>query len=408
MAVSKSIIVKIKDVPKGENLSEAPEGEILDMLPSHFQERSSILIEPTQLVNIGSQEALDIIHLAQSLSVEELKDFSNLFSKKKINFAWTYFDMPGLDPDLIMHHLSITPGVQPVKQKLCKMHPHVALLVKVELEKLLKVGFIRAINYAERISNIVSVLKADKSIRFFTELRDLNKACLKDGFPLPNIDMIVDMTAGYEMYSLMDGFSGYNQIKIAPEDQEKIAFTCAWGTFCWNVMPFGLKNAGATYQRAVTTIFHDMMHKKMEDYVDDTLVKTMKRSTHIHELGLILDRMERFKLRLNPKKCAFGVTSRKLLHYIISKKGVEVDPEKVQAIMEMPPPKNISQMRSLQGRLQSIRCFISQLADKAQPSTKVLRKVIQYNWDEDCEQHLKQIKDYLSNPHLALGVLLAQ
>ena len=88
--------------------------------------------------------------------------------------------------------------------------------------------------------------------------------------------MIVDMIAGYEMYSLMDGFFGYNQIKIAPVDQEKIAFTCAWGTFQQNVMPFGLKNASATYQRAMTTIFHDMMHKNMEDYVDFTLAKSKK------------------------------------------------------------------------------------------------------------------------------------
>ena len=118
--------------------------------------------------------------------------------------------MPGLDPDLIMHHLSIAPGIKPVKQKLRKMHPHVALLVKAELEKLLKAGFIRAIDYAEWISNIVQVSKHDKSIRVCTDFRDLNLACPKDDFPLPNIDMIVDMMAEYEMYSLMDGFSGYN------------------------------------------------------------------------------------------------------------------------------------------------------------------------------------------------------
>ena len=167
------------------------------------------------------------------------------------------------------------------------------------------------------------------------------------------------------MYSLMDGFSQYNQIKIVPEDQEKTAFTYAWGTFCWNVMPFGLKNAGATYQRVVTTIFHDMMHKTMEDYVDDTLVKSMHRRSHLADLSPILDRMEQFSLRLNPKKCAFGVTSQKLVGYIISTKGIEVDPKKVQAIMEMPPPRSIKQMRGLQGWLQSIQRFISQLADKS-------------------------------------------
>ena len=174
-----------------------------------------------------------------------------------------------------MHHLSITLRVKPGKQQLRKMHPHVALLVKSKIEKLLKDNFIRAIDYAEWIFNIVPISKHDKSIRVCKNFQDLNLTCLKDDFPLPNIDMIMDMTVGYEMYSLMDGFSGYNQIRIVLEDQEKTTFTCAWGTFCWNVMPFGLKNVGATYQRTVTTIFHDMMHKTMEDYVDDTLSKSM-------------------------------------------------------------------------------------------------------------------------------------
>ena len=144
-------------------------------------------------------------------------------------------------------------------------------------------------------------------------------------------------------YSLMDGFSGYNQIKIAPKDQENVAFTCAWGIFYWNMVPFGLKNVGATYQRVVTTIFHDMMHK--------TMVKSAKHNTHLQDLGPILNHMEKSSLGLNPKKCAFGITSGKLLGYIVSIKGIEVDPEKVQEIMDMPPPHNISQMRDLQGRL---------------------------------------------------------
>ena len=124
-------------------------------------------------------------------------------------------------------------------------------------------------------------------------------------------------------------------------------------------MLLGLKNVDATYQRAITTIFHDMIHKTMEDYVDDTLVKSTKFNTHLQDLGPILDCMEKFSLRLNPKKCTFGVTSRKLLGYIVSTKGIKVDPKNVQAIMDMPQPCNISQMRGLQGRLQSIHRFIS-------------------------------------------------
>lgn len=139
--------------------------------------------------------------------------------------------MLGLDPQLLMHHLSIPKGIKLVKQKLRKMHPHIALMVKVELKKLLDVGFIRSIDYAEWISNIVPISKPDNSIRICTDFKDLNKACPKDDFPLPNIDIIVDLIVGHAMLSIMDGFSGYNQIKIAPEDQEKTTFTCPWGKF---------------------------------------------------------------------------------------------------------------------------------------------------------------------------------
>ncbi len=229
--------VKNKDVSKGKNLFEAPNDGILGSLPSYFQERSSVLIEPTQPINLGTKEAPKITYLAQSLSQEEKEQFTKFFKQKKIKFSWTYANMLGLDTNLIMHHLFIALDVEPIKEKLRKMHPRIAILIKAELEKILSARFIRAIDYANWISNIVPITKHDKSIQVCTDFRDLNKACPKDDFPLPNIDVIVNMTAGYEMYSLMDGFSSYNQIKIAPIDQEKIAFACAWGTFCWNVMP---------------------------------------------------------------------------------------------------------------------------------------------------------------------------
>lgn len=135
--------------------------------------------------------------------------------------------MPRIDIELIMHHLYIAPSVKHVKQKLRKMYPHVTLLVKVELEKLLSAKFIRATKYAKWMSDIILVLKYDKYIHVCTDFLGLNKAFPKDDFSLLNIDMIVDMTMGYEMSSLMDGILDYNQIKIVLEDQEKISFTCA-------------------------------------------------------------------------------------------------------------------------------------------------------------------------------------
>ena len=138
----------------------------------------------------------------------------------------------------------------------------------------------------------------------------------------------------------MDIFFGYNPIKIVLEDQEKTTFTCAQGTFFQNVMSFSLKNAGATYQRFIITIFHDMMHKIMEDYEDYTLFKSMQKNTHLMDLGPILDCMEKFNLWLNQKKCTFEVTSGKILGYIILAKGIKVDLEKIQDIMKMQPTYN--------------------------------------------------------------------
>ena len=139
------------------------------------------------------------------------------------------------------------------------------------------------------------------------------------------------------MLSLMDGFSGYNQILVAPADQHKTAFITPWGTFCYRVMPFGLKNSGATYQRAMTYIFHAIMHTILEDYVDDLLGKSKHRSEHLDVLTIIFDHLLQYSVRLQPKKCVFGVLLGKLLGFIVSLRGIEVDPSKVKAILETAP-----------------------------------------------------------------------
>src|SRR5262249_29474657 len=150
------------------------------------------------------------------------------------------------------------------------------------------------------------------------DFRNLNQACLKDDFSLPHIDVLIDNIARYEMLSFIDGFSGYNQIMLAREDEEKTSFTMPWGTYCYVVMAFGLKNAVATYQRAMMDIFHDMMHVHNELYVDDILVKSRTREGHAEVLRTLLQRSKEHQLKMNPKKCIFGVSSGKLLGFIIS------------------------------------------------------------------------------------------
>ena len=157
--------------------------------------------------------------------------------------------------------------------------------MKEEIQKQLSVGFLSVVEYLEWLTNVVLVPKKNDKVRVCVDFQDLNKASSKDDFPLSHIDMLVDSTAGHSMLSFMDGFSGYNQILMAPKDMEKTSFSTEWGTYCYRVMPFGLKNARATYQRAAaTTLFHDMMHKDVEVYVDDMIVKSRYKADHLAAL----------------------------------------------------------------------------------------------------------------------------
>uniref|UniRef100_A0A2N9GTX3 Uncharacterized protein n=1 Tax=Fagus sylvatica TaxID=28930 RepID=A0A2N9GTX3_FAGSY len=289
-------------------------------------------------------------------------------------FAWSYQDMPGLDTDIVVHKIPLKPECKPVKQALRRMKPEVILKIKEEVEKQLKAGFLSTVTYSDWVANIVPVPKKDGKVRMCVDYRDLNRASPKDNFPLPHIDTLVDNTATNVVFSFMDGFSGYNQIKMAEEDKSKTAFITHWGTFVYDVMPFGLKNAGATYQRAMVTLFHDMIHHEIEVYVDDMIAKSRTAQDHLTDLRKLFQRLKKYQLRLNPNKCAFGVTSGKLLGFIVSGRGIEIDPAKVQAIRSMPAPKTEKEIRSFLGRINYIARFIAQLTGDLRASVQVVEK----------------------------------
>ena len=168
---------------------------------------------------------------------------------------------------------------------------------------------------------------------------------------------------------------------MALEDMEKTSFIIEWGTYCYKVMLFGLKNAGATYQRATTTIFHDMMHRDVEVYVDDMIVKSGDRADHLVALERFFERIRQFRLRLNPKKCTFGVTSRKLLGYMVSERDIVADPDKIKVILDMFAPRTEREIRGFLGRLQYISKVIARLADICEPIFLLLRKSQPVVWD---------------------------
>jgi Reverse transcriptase (RNA-dependent DNA polymerase) len=257
--------------------------------------------------------------------------------------------MSGLDPNVAVHYLKIDPTFKPIKQALRRMRIELEEKVVEETKKLIDAGFIREEETPEWVASIVPVKKKNGQICICVDFRDLNKACPKDDFPLPVTEIIIDHTSSYEVFSFMDGYAGYNQIKMAPEDERHTAFCTPIGIYCYKVMPFGLKNAGATYQRTMTKIFDDLIHKIVECYVDDLVIKAMSYEEHLQYLEVVFNRLREHALKLNPLKCAFMVSSGKFLGFVVRHRGIEIDPRKIKAITELSPPKNLKQLRSLQG-----------------------------------------------------------
>ncbi|XP_017974534.1 PREDICTED: uncharacterized protein LOC108661595 [Theobroma cacao] len=357
--------------------------------------------ETLETINLGNEENKKEVRIGTTLVPSEKEKLIKLLHEYVNVFAWSYQDMPGLNTDIVAHKLPLKPECKPIKQKLRRMKPEMLLKIKEEVKKQFDARFLEIAKYPEWVANIVPVLKKVGKVRMCVDYRDLNRASPKDNFPLPHIDTLVDNTARHSMFSFMDGFSRYNQIKMAPEDREKTTFITMWGTFCYKVMPFSLKNIGVTYQRAMVTLFHDMMHREVEVYVDDMIVKALKTEDHATNLERLFKRLRKFQLRLNLGKCTFGVTSEKLLGFIVSEKGIKVNPDKVQAILDLPPPKTQKEVRGFLRRLNYIARFISQLTLKCDPIFKLLRKHNLRAWNEECQVAFDKVKEYLlSSPVL--------
>ncbi|KAA0051956.1 uncharacterized protein E5676_scaffold409G002320 [Cucumis melo var. makuwa] len=261
-------------------------------------------------------------------------------------------EMPGLDPKVAVHHLAIKPGYQPIKQAQRCFRPKLIPQIEVEVNKLIEAGFIREVKYPTWIANIVPVRKKNGKLRVCIDFRDLNNACPKDDFPLPITEIMVDATTRHEALFFMDGSSGYNQIRMALSDEELTAFRTPKGIYCYKVIPFGLKNVGATYQRVMQKVFDDMLH---------------------------------------------NVTSEKFLGFIVRHRGIKIDQSKIDVIQKMPRPKSLHDLRGLQGRLAYIRRSISNLVGRCQPFQKLMRKEEIFVWDEACQNAFDSIKKYLFN-----------
>ena len=237
-----------------------------------------------------------------------------------------------MDPEFICHHLNVNPLVAPKKQLPRRPSKEHAEAVREEVAKLKQAGAIKEVLYPEWLANMVVITKKSEKWRVCVDFTDLNKACLKDPFPMPKIDQLVDATVGHPRMSFLDAFQGYHQIPLALDDQEKTAFVTPIGNYHYKVMSFGLKNVGSTYQRMMTRMFESLLGKNIEIYIDDMVMKSKVVSEHLGDLLVIFEILRSYKLRLNPSKCSFGVGSSKFLGYMVTHMGIEVNPDKIKAI----------------------------------------------------------------------------
>jgi hypothetical protein len=230
------------------------------------------------------------------------------------------------------------------------------------------------------------------------ELRQRSYKSQRRPRPQPYSSHVIDSTAGCDLLCFLDCYSGYHQIAIKEEDQEKTAFITPFGAYCYTTMSFRMKNAGATYQRAIQACFKRQLNKNVEAYVDDMVVKTRNSSILIDDLEETFASLREYRWKLNPNKCVFGVPSGKLLGFIISHRGIEANPEKISAITSMKAPTCIKDVQKLTGCMAALNRFISKLGERGLPFFKLLKHQEKFVWTPEADQALAQLKDNLSKP----------
>jgi hypothetical protein len=216
--------------------------------------------------------------------------------------------MPGIPREVVEHSLDILPHSRAVQQLLRCFNEERRLAIEVELRKLLEAGFIKEVFQPTWLADPVLVKKKNGKWRMCVDYTNLNKACPKVPFALPRIDQIVDSTAGCELLCFLDAYSEYHQIKMKESDQLATSFITPFGMFCYLTMPFGLRNAGTTYQRCMQHVFGDHIRQTVEAYVDDVVMKTRKADDLVNDLRTAFDYLRANGVKLNPEKCVFEVS----------------------------------------------------------------------------------------------------
>ncbi|XP_057444597.1 uncharacterized protein LOC130736831 [Lotus japonicus] len=337
---------RITEIFPQEGFTLDPRDDADDFRPQPLEETKSAQVKD-KVLKIGS-----------SLTKEHEERLITILGDNLDLFAWTINDVPGIDPNVITHKLAIRPGAKPVIQPRRRMSDEKNKAVQVETEKLIKAQFIRKVQYPTWLANVVMVKKANGKWRMCTDYTSLNKVCPKDSYPLPNVDKLTN--------------------------------------YCYKTMPFGLKNAGATYQRLMDKNFANQVGRNMEVYVDDMIVKSAKSGDHGNDLKEAFAQLRKYRMRLNPKKCSFGIQGGKFMGFMITSRGIKVNPDKGKAILEMKSPTSVKEVQRLTGRMAALARFLPMAGDKEAPFFTCLKKNSMFQWTEVCEQAFTKLKESLA------------
>ncbi|CAN6586224.1 unnamed protein product [Malus baccata var. baccata] len=381
---------------------EAPVLE-LKSLPDHLK-----------YVFLGDNETLPVI-VSSSLTTIEEEKLIRVLKDHKTAIGWTLVDIRGISPTTCMHRILLEEGAKPTREAQRRLNPPMMEVVKKEIIKLLDCGVIYPISDSRWVSPVqcvpkksrVTVVKnAENELvptriqtgwRVCIDYRKLNATTRKDHFPLPFIDQMLERLAGHSFYCFLDGYSGYNQIVIAPDDQEKTTFTCPFGTFAYRRMPFGLCNAPATFQRCMVSIFSDFVEKIIEVFMDDFSVFGDSFDGCLENLTLILKRCVDTNLVLNWEKCHFLVRQGIVLGHIVSERGIEVDKSKIDLVRYLPSPTSVREVRSFLGHAGFYRRFIKDFSKISNPLCRLLQKDVAFEFNEECEKAFNHLKEMLTS-----------
>ena len=293
-----------------------------------------------------------------------------------------------------MHKILLEENAKTSIEHQRRLNP-VMKLVRKEVLKWLNVGFIYAISDSPRVSPVHVVPKKRGFTAIRNEKNELNTTFRKDHYPLPFIDQMLDRLARHSHYCFLDGYSDYNQIAIALENQEKTTFTCPYGTFALRRMPFGLCNAPATFQRCMMSMFSDLVEETMEIFMDEFLVYGSSFEHCVENLETILQRCQDKNLALNREKFHFMVTEGIVLGHKIFVARLEVDQAKVVVIETLMPPIIVKGIRSFLGHAGFYRRFIKDFSKISRPFCRLLEKDANFDFDESHRSAFEEIKSRL-------------